>query len=696
MQNLTRIRASEPNPVVKRPSFHLPQLLASKLLAPTAFVGAGLVSVLIAWGGAVVIEGLSVSAVKSRLLTEGITYVEVQADGLQVHLVGTAPNEAARYRVVNLVGTMIEASRIRDKMEVTPVKAVEAPRFSLEMLRNDDGIQLIGLLPEGDAEALLTATAQALTPEIPLSDMIETAAYPAPDGWEAALAYGMDALQLLPRSKISVAQDRVSITAIANSDAEKRSLESQLKASRPEGLTVQFEISAPRPVLTPFTLRFVKDAEGVRFDACSADTDTARARILAAAGAAGVVGRTSCTVGLGVPTPSWAAAAAAGIKAVSELSSGTVTFKDADVSLQAGADVPQADFDRVVGELKSALPDVFSLDATLEKKAEGGTEGPADFTAVLAAETGRIELRGRLTDDRLRAAVDSFARAEFGSTSVYLATRNDPHLPDGWPIRVLAGLQAMAELDHGSLLVRADTVEVKGVTGKLAGKSRISQILSDKLGQGKTFKVDVSYDKALDPLAALPSPEECAQDVTDVLARKKIAFTPSSAEIDGSASAVMTALADVLKDCPGIKLEIAGHTDSQGSEGGNLALSQARAEAVLLALQGRQIDVSGMVAKGYGEAVPLADNATDTGREANRRIEFTLIGGTKPDPAQPDALAADPATDGSSTAAPAADGATATPAAQDGAAPDFSGDTSPSLAPKDMTRRPKKRPAQNG
>ena len=145
-------------------------------MGPTAFVGAGLVSVLIAWGGAVVIEGLSVSAVKSRLLTEGTTYVEVQADGLQVHLLGTAPNEAARYRVVNLVGTMIEASRIRDKMEVTPVKAVEAPRFSLEMLRNDDGIQLIGLLPEGDAEALLTATAQALTPEIPLSDMIETAA----------------------------------------------------------------------------------------------------------------------------------------------------------------------------------------------------------------------------------------------------------------------------------------------------------------------------------------------------------------------------------------------------------------------------------------------------------------------------------------------------------------------------------------
>ncbi len=656
--------------MVKRPSFSLQQLLTSKLTVPAAFVGAGLLAALIAWGGAVAIERLSVSAVKSRLLTEGITYVEVQADGLQVHLIGTAPNEAARYRVVNLVGSLIESSRIRDKMEVTPVKAIEAPRFSLEMLRNDDGIQLIGLLPEGAAEAQLTETAQALTPEIALSDMIETAAYLAPEGWEAALAYGMDALQLLPRSKISVAQDRVAITAIATSDAEKRTLENRLTATKPAGLTVQIEISAPRPVLTPFTLRFVKDAQGVRFDSCSADTDAARARILAAANAAGVVGRTSCTVGLGVPTPSWAEATSAGIKAVAELSSGTITFKDADVSLQAGADVPQADFDRVVGELKSALPDVFSLEATLEKKAEGGVEGPAEFTAVLAQDTGRIELRGRLTDDRLRAAVDSFARAAFGSNNVYLATRNDTELPDGWPVRVLAGLQALAELEHGRLLVRADTVEVKGVTGKPVGKARISQILSDKLGQGKTFKVDVTYDKDLDPLAALPTPQDCARDVGDVLARKKIAFTPGSAEIDSSAGVVMSALAEVLKDCPGVKLEIAGHTDSQGSEGGNQALSRARAEAVLLALQGRQVDVSGMVAKGYGEAVPLADNETDVGREVNRRIEFTLIGGA------------------------AAAGETQKPAA-DGTAPDFADDSNPSVAPKEKTRRPKPRPAKN-
>ena len=130
----------------------MPQLptlrLTPTLLAWAALGTATLVAALIAFGASLIIERLSVSSVRSRLLTEGITWVDVSADGLQVHLSGTAPNEAARFRVVNLTAGLVDNGRIRDKMEVIPVKAAQAPRFSLEMLRNDDGIQLIGLLPE--------------------------------------------------------------------------------------------------------------------------------------------------------------------------------------------------------------------------------------------------------------------------------------------------------------------------------------------------------------------------------------------------------------------------------------------------------------------------------------------------------------------------------------------------------------------
>ncbi|WP_227751673.1 OmpA family protein [Tabrizicola oligotrophica] len=663
-------------PLVKLPALRLPftPRLTPGLATAVAFAVAAFVALLFSWASVLLIERLSERAIRSKLLTEGITFAVVNGDGLRVQLLGTAPNEAARYRAINLAGSVVEASRVRDMMEVTPARAVEAPRFSLEMLRNDDGIQLIGLLPEGDTKDILMVEVEALQPDTELQDMLETAAYEPPATWAPALAFARMALALLPRSKITIDATSVRITAIAASDAEKRSFESALSQGQPEGVTVTYEISAPRPVITPFTLRFVMDAEGPRFDACAADSEKARLRIVAAATAAGAVGRQNCVIGLGVPSPSWAEAAEAGIKAVAELTAATITFKDADVTLQAAASVSQSEFDRVVGELEAALPDVFSLNATLDK-AENAAQGPAEFTAVLAKDTGKVELRGRLADELQRTAVDSFAKAAFGSTKVYQATRLDPDLPEGWPVRVLAGLQALAELEHGSLLVRADTVEITGVTGSQAGRARIAQVLSDKLGQGKTYKVNVTYDVELDPVAALPTPQDCAEDVNAVLARQKITFPPGSAEIDAGAGAVMEALAKALARCGGVRMEIAGHTDAQGSEDGNRALSQARAEAVAVALQGRQVDVSGIIARGYGEERPIADNGTEAGREANRRIEFTLIGAGKKE-----AVAAKPATGDPAVQPAAAEGA------------DFSADTSPSVAPKEKTRRPKHRP----
>ena len=649
--------------MVKRPAFYLPSLRKAALSAPIAFVFASLLSLVVAYGAALLIERVSAQAVKSMLLTQGVTWADVRADGLQVHLTGMAPNEAARYRVVNLVASQVDSARVRDNLEVAAAKAIDAPRFSLEILRNDDGIQIIGLLPNLEAEEALVATAQKLAKDSPFSEMIETAAYPPTPQWDAALAFGVKAFEMLPRSKISISAERVTITAIATSASEKRVFEAELAKARPKDISARIEVTAPRPVITPFTLRFVKDGAGPRFDACSADSDAAKGSILAAATQAGVVAP-DCTIGLGVPSPSWSVATIAGIDAVAQMSNATITFRDADVTLQAGSDVSQSDFDRIVGDLEAGLPPIFSLTATLEPPPEGRSSGPAEFTATLNQANGRLEMRGRISDDVVRKAVDNFAKAEFGSTNVYQATVLDADLPNGWPLRVMAGLQALAELEGGMMTARADIVEIKGVTGSTAARARISQILSDKLGQGQAFRVDVTYDRMLDPIASLPTAQECVDRVSAVLATNKIVFPPASSEMDAGADQLMDALAAALTDCGDIKIEIGGHTDSQGSDTGNLALSQARAEAVLVALQGRRVDVLGFVAKGYGETVPLGDNATETGRDINRRIEFKLIAQTDPSVAQPNS----------------------TP---DGAIAD---DNSPSVAPKAMTLKPKARP----
>ena len=204
------------------------------------------------------------------------------------------------------------------------------------------------------------------------------------------------------------------------------------------------DVSAPRPVITPFTLRLVKDETSTRFDACSADTDATRDRILEAAREAGLTGSSACTVGMGVPSPNWGRAVQQAIGAVNDLGAGTVTFSDADVTLVAAEGTAQSDFDRVVGELENRLPKVFALNAVLPETVDP-TQGPPEFTATLSPE-GQVQLRGRLTDENLRNLADSYAKAAFGSDMVYTAARVVDDLPSSWPVRVLTGLEALAQL----------------------------------------------------------------------------------------------------------------------------------------------------------------------------------------------------------------------------------------------------------
>jgi OOP family OmpA-OmpF porin len=622
-------------------------LMARRPAIPAAMalsLAAGLSAAVAVWAVQAV-EARTARAVTSQLLSSGITWARVEADGLRVVLTGTAPNEAQRLRALNLAGGVIDAGRVRDRLDVVALVAPAPPRFLVEMLRNDGEVSLIGLLPataQGGGRDL-AAEAQAAAPGASVADMLESADWPPPQGWAEAVEFGMAALALLPRAKISVAAGRVTVTAIAGSEAERRQWETDLARRIPAGVRAEIAISAPRPVLTPFTLRFVLNDGGARFDACAADTERARDRILAAGTAAGVMGKQVCPVGLGVPTPRWADAAVAAIGAVAALGRGTVTFSDADVTLTGAPDTPQAAFDRAAGELRAALPPVFSLTATPPPVERAVQEGPAEFAATLAG--GKVELRGRLTDELARTAVDSFARARFGHDAVFSASRLDPDLPEGWAVRVLAGLESLAQVDRGAVTVRADTVAVSGVTGRQDARARVAQILSDRLGPGQAFTVEIAYDAALDPEAGLPEPQVCVDNLNAVLAQRKIVFDPGSAEIAPAARPTIEALAAVVRACPPLSVEIAGHTDSQGSEAGNANLSAERAAAVLAALMGHRLPLDGWLTRGYGEARPIADNATEAGREANRRIEFTLIAPPDPLPAAPLQVAAAPVDD---------------------------------------------------
>ncbi|MFT4783152.1 MAG: OOP family OmpA-OmpF porin [Paracoccaceae bacterium] len=597
-------------------------VLAATLCGMSAFVAVN------------VIEKVSSTAVRQILKSEGFDWADVATDGLQVIVTGTSPSEAMRFRALVLSGGVVDPTRVIDGMDVIDAQPLAAPRFSVELLRNDDGVSMIGLVPQEYDRQRLDSAISNLSDNIQVADLLESAQYDVPDNWSLAMDFALEALAELPRSKISVAAGEVRIMAISSSAGEKARIEADLSRRVPRSVRLALDISAPRPVITPFTLRFRSDPLGgtpARFDACSADNNVGRARILSAARKAGLNGKVVCTLGLGVPSPQWPDAVEQGISAVSDLGGGTVTFSDTEVTLVALPETSQAIFDKVVGALESNLPDGFSLQSVLPEPVtidgSGATDtGPPEFIATRSPE-GQVQLRGRVTDEQVRDAVTTFAKARFGSTSVYVATRIDSSVPEGWPIRVLAGLQALSELTYGSVIVQPDFIQLRGVTGNPNASDTISGFLSDQLGGGQNFEIEARYNKSFDPVLALPSPQECLDKITGILATTKITFDPGSTEITGSAVRVMDTVADVLKACKDVEmqLEIAGYTDSQGREEMNLSLSQQRANSVLDALVARRVLTGRIAATGFGEAEPIADNDSEAGREANRRIEFRLI-----------------------------------------------------------------------
>ncbi|MEM8740942.1 MAG: OmpA family protein [Pseudomonadota bacterium] len=112
----------------------------------------------------------------------------------------------------------------------------------------------------------------------------------------------------------------------------------------------------------------------------------------------------------------------------------------------------------------------------------------------------------------------------------------------------------------------------------------------------------------------------------DALSRTgAVYFAPGSAELDLESEPLLTTVADIAARCPGLRIMVAGHTDSVGSAQLNQRLSRARAQAVADWLVGAGIAAQRIVARGFGEDRPVVPNTTRRNRALNRRIEFSVL-----------------------------------------------------------------------
>lgn len=578
-----------------------------------------------------VLERETIASVNTSLHAAGTDWARVRADGLRVVLTGEAPSERARFSALEVTGRVIDTGRIDDQITVASATAEVIPEFELTIARNGGKLSLIGLVPNDDTRATALGQLSAADYGDNLSDLMEPVSYDPPQGWSGALNLALTAATRLERAQIIVRPGRVEISAFLPSVSEKAAIETALAEVPQDGLDVILDLAAPKPVVAPFVFAAQKSETGVAVTACTANTDAAHtaitARLRDLSGDSAPEGAETCAIALGTPSPDWQAAVIASLDALDTLGTGAVEISDADITLTGPVGGDQDAFDAAMVALDADLPRIFSLEAVLPPPPATDTSMPPPprivFSANLDPENG-VTLNGPLRDKMATDAVRNYASALFGFAAVTDDMSENSATAAGWTKRVLTALEALGMLHEGQIFVTEDTLKINGITIEEGADESLLAFLNEHLG-GSDITHEITFKPEIKRLIEAPNPEECEMKLVALLNGAQIVFAPNSADISGESGLLLDQIAEIILSCPNAQFEIGGHTDSQGREAMNLALSQSRAEAVLDSLLARGVLLQYVDARGYGESEPIASNDDEAGRATNRRIEFKLL-----------------------------------------------------------------------
>lgn len=115
-------------------------------------------------------------------------------------------------------------------------------------------------------------------------------------------------------------------------------------------------------------------------------------------------------------------------------------------------------------------------------------------------------------------------------------------------------------------------------------------------------------------------------EVGSIVRLNNVFFAFGESKLQAESFSELNRLVELLNENPGMKVEIAGHTDDVGNDQANKKLSQERADACKAYLISKGIDASRLESVGYGEEKPVESNATEKGKAKNRRVEFKIVG----------------------------------------------------------------------
>ncbi len=250
-----------------------------------------------------------------------------------------------------------------------------------------------------------------------------------------------------------------------------------------------------------------------------------------------------------------------------------------------------------------------------------------DVAGLIGGGTGRAAVvlisDGRATDYAGRegvgegavAAAQALAASRSGETCFHTIQVGDD--PTGAAtLQAIANVSSCGSFRNSSTLLSASALQQFSRDAYIGAAAPVAAVVGDADGDG-----------VLDPKDACPGTLKGARvDSRGCWTLQGLQFAVGSAEIDRSDTKMLNEAIEVLKANPDVKISIDGHTDSDGADAYNQALSERRAASVHKYLETEGgIPEGRFISKGYGETMPVAPNDTPANKALNRRVELTIV-----------------------------------------------------------------------
>ena len=448
---------------------------------------------------------------------------------------------------------------------------------------------------------------------IPLAVLWALAAWTSTAPLEAELASRSTAALkdiLLDKKQIAVSGRDVALTADAFSEDGRRSAVAAIEVV--PGVRLVNDETRLVPEATPFVWSAERDVVRVTLTG-STPLPASKGKLLEAAradlGGVEVVDQTNLSRGA---PPRFDDAALLLLDQVAKLKDGKITISDTKVSL-SGMARDLGGREAIAASLKN-LPEGFSV-ASNEIKAP-----PYIFQANKDPVAQTLTLTGYVPDNNVRAAIVVAAGRKFFNEKVVNNLKESLGAPPGFAGAVAPALGALSRLSTGTLVVSDREVKLSGDALYEAAPGQLRGSLLKDFPQGWQVKADISVKPAAAPVDATV----CQQLFSEVLGKGTIRFESGRSNLDPDSAGLLDHLIEIALRCPATNIEVAGHTDADGDNATNQALSEKRAQAVVDYLVKAGLPAGRFTAIGYGSAQPVAANGTDEGKARNRRIEFVV------------------------------------------------------------------------